>query len=57
MAEKNLQCILECVLFAAGEAVKTDKLAEIVEEKRETVVRAMEELTAYYNKESNLRLY
>ncbi len=52
MAEKNLQCILECVLFAAGEAVKTDKLAEIVGENRDAVIRAMEELTAYYNKEN-----
>ena len=49
MAEKNLQCILECVLFAAGEAVKTDKLAEIVEEKRDVVIREMEALCAYYN--------
>ncbi len=52
MVDKKLQCILECVLFAAGEAVKTDKLAEIVEEKREAVIRAMEELTAYYNNEN-----
>ena len=36
MADKKLDCILECVLFAAGEAVKTDKLAEIVDETQGT---------------------
>lgn len=51
MAVKNLQCILECILFAAGEAVKTDKLAEITSSTREEVTDAMCALCAYYNEE------
>lgn len=46
---QSLECILECILFAAGEAVKTDKLAEIADVKREEIIEAAKSLSAYYN--------
>ena len=47
--EKNLQGIIESVLFAAGEAVRTDKLAQILEVDEQTVQYQIGALTALYN--------
>ncbi len=44
----SLQGILESVLFAAGEAVKTDKLAEISKVSAEDVVEEMNKLREFY---------
>lgn len=49
--EKNLQGIIESVLFAAGEAVRADKLAELLEVDTATVREQVRELTAYYNEQ------
>ncbi len=49
--EKNLQGIIESILFAAGEAVRTDKIAQIADI---SVARAKEELiklSAYYTEQ------
>lgn len=49
--EKNLQGIIESILFAAGEAVRADKLAELLEVDTATVREQVQELTAYYNEQ------
>lgn len=49
--EKNLQGIIESILFAAGEAVRTDKLAQILEEDEQTVLEQIGALTAFYNEQ------
>ncbi len=49
--EKNLQGIIESILFAAGEAVRADKLAELLEVDTATVREQVQELTAYYNQQ------
>ncbi len=49
--EKNLQGIIESILFAAGEAVRADRLAELLEVDTATVREQVQELTAYYNEQ------
>lgn len=49
--EKRLECILECILFAAGEAVKTEKLAEIADTDKKSVTDAMKKLADFYNEQ------
>lgn len=49
--EKNLQGIIESILFAAGEAVKTDKIAEIMEVDRTTAEEEIQKLIAFYNEQ------
>ncbi len=46
-----MQGIIESILFAAGEAVRADKLAELLEVDVETVREQVRELTAYYNEQ------
>lgn len=43
--------ILESVLFAAGEAVKTEKLAEIANVTQAEVTKKMEEIKNFYDRE------
>lgn len=46
----SLQGILESVLFAAGEAVKTDKLAEISNVSADEVLKEINKLREFYEK-------
>ena len=49
--EKNLQGIIESILFAAGEAVRADKIAQILEVDEETVHAQVRELMTFYNEQ------
>ncbi len=44
----NLECVIEGILFAAGDSVPLDRLAEILEREREEVEQAVSRLTDYY---------
>lgn len=50
--EKNLQAIIESVLFAAGEAVRTDKIAEIAGVEIARAREELEKLSKYYTDEN-----
>ncbi len=51
LMEKNLQGIIESVLFAAGEAVRTDKIAQIADISPARAKEELEKLSAYYTNE------
>lgn len=53
MDNKNIQCAIEGILFAAGEPVKTAKLAAVLETDIETVDEAVKILK--YNYDTDLR--
>lgn len=53
MDNKNIQCAIEGILFAAGEPVKTAKLAAVLETDIETVEEAVKILK--YNYDTELR--
>lgn len=53
MDNKNIQCAIEGILFAAGEPVKTAKLAAVLETDIETVEEAVKILK--YNYDAELR--
>ncbi len=53
MENKNIQCAIEGILFAAGEPVKTAKLAAVLETDIETVEEAVKVLK--YNYDTELR--
>ena len=45
----QLESTLEAVLFAAGDAVSIDRLCEVLELTRETVLEAAHELSSRYD--------
>lgn len=49
--EKNLQGIIESILFAAGEAVRTDKIAQIAEISIKCAKEELEKLSTYYTEQ------
>ena len=49
--EKNLQGIIESILFAAGEAVRTDKIAQIADVSVAHAKEELEKLSAYYTEQ------
>lgn len=53
MENKNIQCAIEGILFAAGEPVKTAKLAAVLETDIDTVEEAVKVLK--YNYDTELR--
>lgn len=49
--EKNLQGIIESILFAAGEAVRTDKIAQIADISAALAKEELEKLATYYTEQ------
>ena len=57
MEEKNLESIIEGILFAMGDSVEPDKIATAVEVPVEDVIKILDELLARYESEGRgLRL-
>lgn len=52
MEEKHLKAALEAMLFAHGDAVSAQRLAEVLETSKETVERCLAEMQLEYDKET-----
>ena len=51
MERKRQEAVLEAVLFAMGDAVELDKLAEVIEEEKETARQILYEMKDKWEEE------
>lgn len=51
MEKKKAKAVLEAILFTMGDSVEVDRLAEVIEEDKDTTGKILEEMAADYQKE------
>lgn len=49
--EKNIKSVIESILFAIGESITIEKLAQAIHESEEKILKAMNELIELYNEQ------